>query len=112
MVENNRKKLRALLDSLSDTQINSLLDFASYLTAGSTGEQEPEVMGPVEISRPENESVIEAIKRMKSTYPMLDPQAMLPQTADLLSQHVMQGRAAEQVIDDLESLFKSAYEAR
>ncbi len=112
MVENSKKKLRALLDTLSDAQLKSVLDFASYLAASTAEQQVPEVTDPVDIPRPEKESVIEAIKRLNSTYPILDSQVMLPQTADLLSQHVMQGRTAKQVIDDMESLFKSAYAER
>lgn len=112
MAENNKKKLRTLLDTLSDAQVQSLLDFASYLAASTSEQPAPEVTDPIDIPRPETESVLEAIKRLRSTYPMLDPQAMLPQTADLLSQHMMQGRTAEQVIDDMESLFKSAYAER
>ena len=112
MVENSKKKLRALLDTLSDAQVQSVLDFTSYLASSTSEQPATEAIDPVDIPRPEKESVIEAIKRLKSTYPMLDPQAMLPQTADLLSQHVMQGRTAEQVIDDMESLFQSAYEER
>lgn len=112
MARNNKKKLRTLLDTLSDTQLKTLLDFASYLASSAAGQAAPEVADPIDIPRPEKESVIEAIKRLKSTYPMLDSQVMLAQTADLMTQHVMQGRATEQVIDDLESLFKSVYEER
>ncbi|GMQ91641.1 MAG: hypothetical protein BMS9Abin11_0950 [Gammaproteobacteria bacterium] len=112
MARNNKKKLRTLLDTLSDTQLKTLLDFASYLASSATEQQAPEETDPIDIPRPEKESVIEAIKRLKSTYPMLDSQVMLAQTADLMTQHVMQGRATEQVIDDLESLFKSVYEER
>ena len=101
-----------MLDSLSDEQVKTLLDFASYLTSGVSGHQKPEAANPVDIPRPEKESVIGAIKRLKSAYPMLDSQVMLAQTAELMSQHVMQGRAAEQVIDELEHLFKSVYEKR
>ncbi len=110
MAGNNKKKLRTLLDALSDAQVKTLLDFASYLASSAAVQPVPEVADPIDIPRPEKESVIEAIKRLKSTYPMLDSQAMLAQTADLMTQHVMQGRATEQVIDDLESLFKSVYE--
>ena len=41
---------------------------------------------------------------------MLDARAMLNKTSDLLTQHIVQGRDAVVVIDDLEILFRSHYE--
>jgi hypothetical protein len=41
---------------------------------------------------------------------MLEPEQLLNQTAGLMLQHVTQGRATSDVIDELERAFLSAYE--
>jgi hypothetical protein len=40
---------------------------------------------------------------------MLDKAPMLHQTSSLVSAHIMQGRPATEVIDELEQLFESRY---
>ncbi len=65
---------------------------------------------PLEINRPENESVIKAIKRLSWTYPMIDKSQMLTATSTLMTQHIMKGREAKAIIDELEELFKLEYE--
>ena len=52
-----------------------------------------------------------AIRRLSETYPMLDRQALLHDTAAFMMQHVVQGREAVQVIDDLENYFRRQYES-
>ena len=49
-------------------------------------------------------------KRLSSTYHMLDDPRLLNEASVLMSQHVMQGREAEHVIDDLQVLFNKFYE--
>ena len=41
---------------------------------------------------------------------MLDKAKMLHESSTLMTQHVMQGRAAADVIDDLEAVFRRYYE--
>jgi len=87
----------------------SLLDFAAFLTTRA----EPEEVVPLtlqNIPRPDNESVVKAIKRLVATYPMLDRSEMLNETSALMTEHVMQGRDATEVIDDLETVFRTQYE--
>lgn len=113
MADPTKQQLLQLLEQLSATQLKSVLDFTRYLaeTEGVAVEGQPP-RDPLAIPRPEEESVIDAIRRLKSTYPMIDAQKMLPGAADLMTQHVMQGREAQQVIDDLEALFRDAYDKR
>ena len=66
--------------------------------------QEPQV-----IPRPENESVVAAIKRLTATYPMLDKPQLLNETSALMTKHVMQGVGVVEVIDELEDLFLRFY---
>ena len=68
--------------------------------------------GPLEperIPRPKEESVVGAIKRLSHSYFMLDRSAMLNDTSSLMGAHVLQGRPASEVIDELEALFARHY---
>ena len=65
---------------------------------------------PQDIPRPEHESVIGAIRRLSRTYDMLDPGTLLNETSTLMSAHVLQGRDASAVIDELEALFARHYQ--
>lgn len=103
------KKLLALLRELPAEQAHLLLDFAEFLAARKPqAGQAP--APPADIPRPEQESVVKAIKRLAATYPMLDRAKMLNETSLLVSQHVMGGREAVEVIDELEILFRRHYE--
>lgn len=95
----------------------SLLAFAEFLRsrAGVVPQARvapvaPEpVPEPVAIPRPEDESVVRAVKRLAKTYPMLDKSKMLNDTSALVMQHVIQGRDAIEVIDELEIVFQRHY---
>jgi hypothetical protein len=102
------ERLVALLNELPPEKRDELLQYAEFLHArfavpGAAAE-------PLEIPRPESESVVKAIQRLRSTYPMLDPAKLLNETAVLMSQHVMQGRDRVEVIDELEIVFRTHYE--
>jgi len=64
---------------------------------------------PESIERPQQETVIAAIKRLKKTYYMLDTDTMLNQTSALMRQHILKGREASAVIDELQSIFHDQY---
>lgn len=102
------QRLLEILDRLSPEQARQLLEYAEFLFARHGGEEAPAV--PLDIERSADESVVVAIKRLRMTYPMLDPAKLLNETYDLMTQHVMQGRAAIEVIDELEVLFRRYYE--
>ncbi len=103
-----QKRLLEILERLPPEQAQQLLDYAEFLFVRHGGEPAPVV--PLDIERPADESVVVAIKRLRMTYPMLDPAKLLNETYDLMSQHVMRGRAAIEVIDELEALFRRHYE--
>ncbi|GAB6044338.1 hypothetical protein [Endothiovibrio diazotrophicus] len=84
-----------------------LLAFAEFLYGRRP--RKPEVVEPREIPRPTEESVVKAIRRLSESYPMLDRGKVLHETSMLMSQHVMQGRPAVEVVDDLELLFRRHY---
>jgi hypothetical protein len=105
-------QLSAVFEQLSTDRQQSLYDFAQFLLLQQGGPKASAVsQTPLDISRPDAESVVAAIKRLAKTYPMLNREALLHDTSTLMSAHVMQGRAANDVIDDLQALFESAYTA-
>lgn len=112
------KRLTKILRKLPPEQTAALLDFAEYLLMrhGVSGlEAETTVGGveipkPLEIPRPAEETVVKAVKRLRTTYPMLDPRRLLNQTSELMTQHIVQGREAVEVIEELEILFRTHYE--
>ena len=75
--------------------------------ARCTAPDEP-VVAPQPEPRPDGESVVMAIKRLTRTYPMLDRRKLMGPTSLLVSQHA-QGRAAVQIIDELEVVFERHY---
>lgn len=105
------KRLREILGELPPAQAEQLLEFAEFLLSRHASPA-PEIAEPLDIPRPGEESVVRAIKRLRETYPMLDPAKLLNETSMLMSQHVTQGRGSVEVIDELEVLFRRHYEKR
>lgn len=113
------KEEKALLDAfrqLADSDRHALQSFADYLlqrglqTPADTPEAVPaESSEPAFEPRPEKESVVKAIQRLGRVYYMVNRSELLDETSALMSQHVMQGRSAKEVIDDLETLFENKY---
>lgn len=104
-----QKKLTQLFNELPSAEQKTLLAFAEFLHSRCE-KVLPSPATKQDIPRPAQESVIAAIKRLSKTYPMLEKSDMLSETSDLVSQHIMQGRAAVTVIDELEIVFQRHYE--
>lgn len=103
------KRITQLADTLSAEEQATLLAFAEFLQQRSVPHRAPPpVLNP--IPRPAEESVIAAIKRLSQTYPMLEKSHLLNQTSQLMTQHIMQGKPAAVVIDELEAVFQQHYE--
>ncbi len=125
---------QVLLDyyqDLSAQDQHSLLRFAEFLATGgmthesatdmvavnnsSSGSGQPVVdesviPEPEKIERPEDETVVAALKRMSATYPMLEKTALLNKASELVAQHVMFGKPAVVVIKDIETMFAEVYD--
>lgn len=109
-----------ILEQLSTNDQGTLMAFAEFLLVRSDNIQididvqetiiTHVVPAPEDIPRPEKENVVVAIKRLSATYPMINKQTMLDKVSPLMSQHVMEGRDANEVIDDLEEIFRKRYE--
>lgn len=106
------KRLRSLFRELSEHDQATLLKFAEFLvsfstTSVQTNETCPE---PNLLERPATESVVKAIKRLKASYSMLSSEALLSPTSDLMAAHMIKGRPAHEVIDELEQIFAEHYQ--
>jgi hypothetical protein len=108
MPSKTEQRLREILGELPEAQARALLEYAEFLAARYSGPKE--VTAPLDIPRPQKESVVKAIKRLGATYPMVDRAKMLNETSVLMTQHVVSGRGAVEVIDDLELMFRRHYE--
>ncbi len=105
-----RDELGRIFARLNEEGRRSLLDYATFLLARHGVEEAEAIPEPERVPRPENESVVKAIKRLSASYSMVDRGRILHKTSALMAEHVMQGRAAAEVIDDLEALFEREYQ--
>lgn len=109
------KKLLKFFSRLTQTQQQTLLQFAEFMAERgddtSVARGKTELPKPVLTTRPAQETVVGAIKRLTSSYPMMEKDKLFNETSILMTKHVMQGHAANLVIDELEILFQRHYEA-
>jgi len=109
MADNQKKQLLSFFAGLDETRQNALLEYAEFLYQRS--EKKPSVLSePKIIPRPEEESVVGAIKRLSASYEMLDKQHMLHELSGLMAQHMLQGRPANEVITEIETVFSAQYQ--
>jgi hypothetical protein len=109
----DQQQLLDLFDRLDSQQRQTLLSFAAFLTTHDGHQSEPEkdeIHQPKPIDRPGEESVVKAIKRLSESYYMLERERLLDETSSLMMAHMMQGRDAKLVIDELEALFVRHYQ--
>lgn len=104
------KKLVGLFRSLSGEQQQTVMAFVEFLASRRETASPQLPAEPERIPRPEQESVVKAIKRLMATYPMLERGKLLHETSACMTRHVMHGRPAEEVIDELEIAFARHYE--
>lgn len=111
----DQRKLLKLFKSLDEKDRAVLIAFAEFLhkrgSAVDNEHAERPPQEPIPIERPEEESVVAAIKRLSSSYHMLDTATLLTETSSLMTAHLIHGRIASDVIDELETLFIKEYEA-
>ena len=108
----DQQRLLRLFKQLGAAEQRSLLDFAEFLAIREAPQATRPLAAeprPANIPRPPIESVVAAIRRLSKTFPMLDREALLHETSALMTAHVMQGRPAADVIDELEAVFRRHY---
>ena len=111
------RRLTRLYRGLEAESRRTLLRFAEFLASEEAAaaklglpSRKAVLAAPEPVPRPEVESVVGAIKRLSLTYPMLDPRQMLDETSSLMAAHVLNGRPARDVIEELEALFARHYD--
>ncbi len=118
MDQPQQEKILSLIERLSPADRDAVTGFAEFLLsrAGTSVITSPpmpatpvEVPEPDFIPRPDGERVVAAVKRLSKIYFMLGKSTMLGATSDLITQHIMQGREAAGVIDELEKIFADQY---
>ena len=108
MSKKRQARLVEIVAALPNEHATMLLEYAEFLYTRYGVEME--IGEPVAIARPEQESVVKAIKRLSATYPMLNQDKLLNETAAYMMRHMLQGEPAEKIIDELEQMFRTHYE--
>jgi hypothetical protein len=112
-VSKQQRQLLSAYSKLPEKDRETLLLFAEFmLQQAQSAEQEQSDISPepVEIRRPEDESVVGALRRLNETYPMLEKSLLLNEASALMTSHVVKGQSAVDVIDELEILFEREYQ--
>ncbi len=103
------QRMQKLFAELDDTHQQSVLEYVEFLhDRGHVRKQEIGVPEP--IPRPENETVVGAIKRLKASYHMIESMSVFSDASALMTEHMINGRDAAEVIDEMETLFENAYQ--
>ncbi len=119
MERDQAEALLRVLEQLPPADQAAVRSFAEFLLSRAGGDTVPPsaqmpaaaaaIPEPQVIARPDDERVVAAVKRLSKTYFMLDKAKMLGVTSELVTQHIVQGRDAVDVIDELERVFETHY---
>jgi hypothetical protein len=101
--------LKDIFETLDEERQQSLLDFAEFLQSKG-GLVTKEIGEPVDIPRPEQETVGGAITRLKQTYPMIESRSVFSEASALMTEHMINGRDTIEVIEEMQILFHTSYE--
>jgi hypothetical protein len=107
-VRGKDRNLLDLFERLAPEQQERLIAFAEFLAEGAT-DAASAAREPVAIPRPAGETVTMAIRRLVRTYPMLDRRKLMVEASEFMAQHALQGRPANEVVDELEKVFAKHY---
>lgn len=97
-----------LYQAMDDERKRSLCDFADFLFA-QVAPVVKKIPPPTEIVRPQQETVVGAVKRLKLKYPMIESMSVFSAASQLMTEHMVKGRDVVEVIDEMEILFDNAY---
>jgi hypothetical protein len=99
------RALARTFDALAPRERETLAAFAAFLAARA-GAPPP---APVVALRPEGEGVLQAVRRLNQSYPMLARRPLIQPVGALVSAHMLDGRPAAETIDALEVLFAECH---
>lgn len=103
-------KLLAIFEHLAPDQQDKLIEFAEFLAVSDEASGEPIASELRVLPRPAQETVTMAIRRLVTTYPMLDRRRLMAEASQFMAEHALHGRAAHEVIDELEIVFARHFE--
>ena len=113
----NEKRILAAFEGLSEEQQAQVVDYAEFLAARGGGgapapaapavPAEPEEPQPVE--KDPEEGPVQAIKRLRASYHMLDPTKLLDETTTIMSRRYLQDKPEGEVIEEIEEVFERHY---
>lgn len=98
------------LRQLPPEQQQALVDYSDFLCQRYAIEETSVPQTPADISRPQVESVMKAIRRLSKTYPMLESKEMFEKTSSFMMRNLMHGEGSETVIDEMEVFFHQSYQ--
>ncbi len=104
------QKALKLFRALGGAQQQTVTSFMEFLLSQGEGAAVNKPLQPDLIPRPDKESVVKAIKRLRAAYHMLDQNALFNETSQHMTSHLLQGKPAAQVIDALEAMFAQHYQ--
>lgn len=99
-----RARIVALLEKLDEEGSRTLFEYAEFLVSRTN----PVLTSEEPTARPPSETVLQAVRRLNRSYPGLRRAALMQPVGELLSQHMVDARPAEDVIDALEVLYARA----
>ena len=111
-MKNSEKNLLGLFGRLAPAQQHKLMAFAEFLASGASSTERAGRAKPAILPRPARESLTMAIRRLVRSYPMLNRRKLMSDASHCLAQYALEGRAAHEVIDDLEAVFARHYLSR
>ena len=101
-------RLAGLCEKLDDDARRELVEYAELLA--SRAGKAPVLASAT--TRPAEETVLQAVRRLTRSYPGLRKGSLMQPMGELVSQHILGARAAEEVIEELESLYARAHANR
>lgn len=110
MATNNKVKLLEIFETLNTEKQENLIDYAEFLQSKGNLVTK-EVPAPEVVERPKEETVVGAIKRLKLTYPMIESMSVFSAASDLMTDNMVSGRDAVEVIDEMQTLFEEEYQS-
>ena len=109
-MSNLEDKLLNCLRQLPDEQKQVLVDYADFLSQRYAVEEQTAPLEPLELPRPQEESVVKAIRRLAKTYPMLDSKELFEKTSSYMMRNLMHGEDSYLLIDEMEVFFQQSYQ--
>lgn len=109
-LKSEEQKALKLFRALSCAQQQTVTSFMEFLQSQGESASAGKPLQPDPIPRPDKESVVKGIKRLRATYHMLDQNGLFNETSQHMTSHLLHGKPAAQVIDELEAMFAQHYQ--